>query len=104
MLLSNEYNLFDVIRYNVGLSKSQTVLLEKDLKNPLPNKVNKMKLPLYFLMGKYDYNTSLHATKTYFNTIEAEKKEFITFEKSAHYPQFEEKEKFYKWMSDTFVK
>ncbi|MBU5234208.1 hypothetical protein KQI01_03475, partial [Vibrio cholerae] len=28
MLLSNEYNLFDVIRYNVGLSHSQTVLLE----------------------------------------------------------------------------
>ena len=33
-----------------------------------------------------------------------QRKEFITFEKSAHYPQFEEKEKFYEWMSDTFVK
>lgn len=77
MLLSNEYNLLDVIRYNVGLSHSQTVLLEKDLKNPLPNKVTKMKLPLYFLMGKYDYNTSLHAAKTYFNTIEAEKKNLL---------------------------
>ena len=73
MLLSNEYNLFDVIRYNVGLSKSQTILLEKDLKNPLPTKVTKLKLPFYFLMGKYDYNTSSHAAKTYFNTIEAEK-------------------------------
>ena len=104
MLLSNEYNLFDVIRYNVGLSHSQTVLLEKDLKNPLPTKVKKLKLPFYFLMGKYDYNTSFHAAKTYFDTIEAEKKEFITFEKSAHYPQSEEKEKFYEWMSDTFVK
>ena len=29
-------------------------------------------------------------------------KHFITFEKSAHYPQFEEKEKFNDWMSDTF--
>lgn len=63
MLLSNEYNLFDVIRYNVGLSKSQTILLEKDLKNPLPTKVTKLKLPFYFLMGKYDYNTSSHAAK-----------------------------------------
>ncbi|WP_448163321.1 alpha/beta hydrolase [Bacillus mobilis] len=104
MLLSNEYNLLDVIRYNVGLSHSQTVLLEKDLKSPLPTKVTKMKLPLYFLMGTYDYNTSFQAAKTYFDTIEAEQKEFITFEKSAHYPQFEEKEKFYKWMCDTFVK
>lgn len=77
MLLSNEYNLFDVIRYNVGLSHSQTVLLEKDLKNPLPTKVKKLKLPFYFLMGKYDYNTSFHAAKTYFDTIEAEKKNLL---------------------------
>ena len=104
MLLSNEYSLLDVIRYNVGLSHSQSVLLEKDLKNPLPTKVTKMKLPFYFLMGKYDYNTSFHAAKTYFDTIEADQKEFIIFEKSAHYPQFEEKEKFYKWMCDTFIK
>lgn len=38
----NEYNLLDVIRYNVGLSHSQTVLLEKDLKNPLPTKLHSM--------------------------------------------------------------
>lgn len=77
MLLSNEYNLLDVIRYNVGLSHSQTVLLEKDLKNPLPTKVKKLKLPFYFLMGKYDYNTSFHAAKTYFDTIEAEQKNLL---------------------------
>ncbi|ANE85567.1 alpha/beta hydrolase [Bacillus cereus] len=63
-----------------------------------------MKLPFYCLMGKYDYNTSFHAAKTYFDKIEADQKQFITFEKSAHYPQFEEKEKFYKWMCDTFIK
>lgn len=33
-----------------------------------------------------------------------QQKQFITFEKSVHYPQFEEKEKFYKWMCDTFIK
>lgn len=104
MLFSNEYNLLDVIRYNVGLSHSQTVLLEKDLKNPLSTKVTKLNLPLYFLMGKYDYNTSFHAAKQYFDRIEANQKEFIAFENSAHYPQFEEKEKFYEWLCDTFVK
>lgn len=36
--------------------------------------------------------------------IEANKKEFIAFEQSAHYPQFEEKEEFYEWMCDTFLK
>ncbi|MDM5186369.1 alpha/beta hydrolase [Bacillus sp. DX4.1] len=104
MLFSSEYNLLDVIRYNYGLSYSQKILLKEDLKNPLPTIVTKLKLPCYFIMGKYDYNTSSNAAKKYFDMIEANKKEFIAFEQSAHYPQFEEKEKFYKWMCDTFIK
>ncbi|TQR29305.1 alpha/beta hydrolase [Lysinibacillus sphaericus] len=104
MLLSSEYNLLDVIGYNYGYSYSQKNLLERDLKNPLPTKIKKLELPCYFVMGKYDYQTSSNAAKKYFDMIEADKKEFIAFEQSAHYPQFEEKEKFYKWMCDTFIK
>ncbi|WP_350301292.1 alpha/beta hydrolase [Peribacillus frigoritolerans] len=104
ILLSSEYNLLDVIRYNYGLSYSQKTLLKEVLKNPLPTIVTKLKLPCYFIMGKYDYMTSSNAAKKYFDMIEANKKEFITFEQSAHYPQFEEKEKFYEWMCDTFIK
>lgn len=104
ILFSSEYNLLDVIRYNYGLSYSQKTLLKEVLKNPLPTIVTKLKLPCYFIMGKYDYMTSANAAKKYFDMIEANKKEFITFEQSAHYPQFEEKEKFYEWMCDTFIK
>ncbi|MFT9818353.1 alpha/beta fold hydrolase [Lysinibacillus sp. NPDC056185] len=104
MLFSREYNLLDVIRYNYGLSYSQKALLDEVMKNPLPTKVKKLELPCYFVMGKYDYQTSSNTAKKYFDMIEADKKEFIAFEQSAHYPQFEEKEKFYEWMYDTFVK
>lgn len=104
MLFSSEYNLLDVIRYNYGVSYSQKTLVDDVLKKPLPTFITKLKLPCYFIMGKYDYMTSSNAAKTYFDMIEADKKECIPFEKSAHYPQFEEKEKFYKWMCDTFVK
>lgn len=104
ILFSSEYNLLDVIRYNFGLSFSQNTLLKEVLKNPLPTIVTDLKIPCYFIMGKYDYMTSTKAAKNYFDMIEANKKEFITFEQSAHYPQFEEKEKFYEWMCDTFIK
>ncbi|MFE4243271.1 alpha/beta hydrolase [Peribacillus butanolivorans] len=104
MLFSSEYNLLDVIRYNYGLSYSQKILLKEVLKNPLPTIVTKLELPSYFIMGEYDYMTSSNAAKKYFDMIEADKKEFIAFEQSAHYPQFEEKEKFYEWISDTFIK
>ena len=83
---------------------SQKMLLKDLLENPLPSKVTELELPFYFIMGKYDYMTSSNAAKKYFDRIEADKKEFIAFEQSAHYPQFEEKEKFYEWMSDTFIK
>lgn len=104
MLFSREYNLLDVIRYNYGLSYSTKTLLEEVMKNPLPTKIKKLELPCYFVMGKYDYQTSSNQARKYFDMIEADKKEFIAFEQSAHYPQFEEKEKFYEWMCDTFLK
>lgn len=104
MLLSSEYNLLDVIGYNYGISYSQETLLKEVLKEPLPTKITELKLPCYFVMGKYDYMTSSHAAKDYFDKLKADNKEFIAFHHSAHYPQFEEKEKFYKWMCDTFLK
>ncbi|REB11496.1 alpha/beta hydrolase [Sporosarcina sp. BI001-red] len=102
-LFSNEYNLLDVIRYNYGMGYSQEKLVNHILENPLPNIVSKIDIPLYFIMGKYDYMTSTDAAKKYFDTIASKQKHFITFEKSAHYPQLEEKEKFNEWMSNTFI-
>lgn len=78
-------------------------MLKEVLKKPLSTKVTKLELPCYFVMGKYDYMTTSNEAKKYFDKIEADQKEFISFEKSAHYPQFEEKEKFYKWMTATFI-
>jgi pimeloyl-ACP methyl ester carboxylesterase len=104
MLVSSEYNLLDVIRYNYGLPYSQNILLKNLTENSLPSIVTELELPFYFIMGKYDYMTSSNAAKKYFDMIEADNKEFISFNQSAHYPQFEEKEKFYEWMCDTFIK
>jgi pimeloyl-ACP methyl ester carboxylesterase len=104
MLLSSEYNLLDVIRYNYGLTFSQKFLLKDLTENPLTSIVTKLELPFYFIMGKYDYMTSSNTAIKYVDMIEADEKEFITFEKSAHYPQFEEEDKFYEWMYDRFIK
>lgn len=102
--LGPEYNLLDRIRYIRGAAYSQEVLTGQAMKKPLPTIVTKLDLPVYFIMGQYDYMTSTTSAKTYFDQIDASQKEFITYEQSAHYPQFEEKEKFSKWMADTFAK
>lgn len=102
ILLSREYNLLDFIRYNNGAANSQERLVKETLDMPLSKIVTKLELPFYFVMGKYDAMTSSNAAKKYFDMLEADQKGFISFEESAHYPQFEEKEKFYNWMCDTF--
>lgn len=65
--------------------------------------MTKIDVPVYFVMGKYDGMTSPEAAKDYLDGLAGEgEKQFLSFEESAHYPQFEEKEKFYRWMKDTF--
>jgi pimeloyl-ACP methyl ester carboxylesterase len=101
-LMSPEYNGLDVIRFFRGISVSQDILLKEETENPLPRIVERLDIPAYFLMGKYDYMTSVNAAKDYFDGLEAPVKEFVVFEKSAHYPQFEEKEKFAAWVKQMF--
>lgn len=101
-MFSREYNLLDIIRYYFGILKSQTMLLQDLNKDLLPTFITSLDLPTYFIMGKYDYMTTYEAALDYFNKLQAENKQFVTFEQSAHYPQFEEQEKFFKWMVDTF--
>ncbi|WP_246009448.1 alpha/beta fold hydrolase [Brevibacillus fluminis] len=97
-----EYNLFDVIRYVRGVAVSQPTLLEEEAHANLPQIVRKLDIPAYFVMGQYDFMTSVHAAKVYFEELTAPKKEFVIFPKSAHYPQFEEKEAFAKWLVQTW--
>lgn len=54
----------------------------------------KIEIPIYFIHGKEDLVINYNLTKEYFEKIKAPKKKFITFEKSAHFPQFEEAKKF----------
>lgn len=48
--------------------------------------------------------TSSHAAKVFFDQIEGNQKEFIAYKNSAHYPHYEEKQRFLDWMVDTFTK
>ncbi|WP_145408234.1 alpha/beta fold hydrolase [Paenibacillus xylanexedens] len=102
MTFSSEYTMLDAIRYNRGITFSQEVLIGEAMNHPLPSKITKLDLPFYFIMGDYDYMTSSHAAQLFFDNIEAEHKEFISYNQSAHYPHYEEKQKFFKWMVDTF--
>ena len=101
--LRPEYNLLDRIRYERGIFRAQKPLLEEILSNSLPESIKSLKIPFYFVMGKYDYMTSAEASRDFFKMIEAPEKEFVMFKNSAHYPHFEEKVKFSQWLTDKFA-
>jgi L-proline amide hydrolase len=99
LLLSPEYNFLDTIRFSKGRSFSSKILWTELMQSNLPNEVSELKIPCYFVMGKHDYLTPVNSAKDYFDSINAPYKEFVVFDQSAHYPHFEEKQKFYDWIT-----
>jgi pimeloyl-ACP methyl ester carboxylesterase len=91
-----EYSLFDLIKIIQGNVFSTKLMMEELLTVNLFKQVPELKVPVYILMGRHDYNWSAELAKKYFDTLKAPKKEFIWFEKSAHAPNGEEPEKFNK--------
>ena len=101
-LFNSEYNGLDVIRYLRGIHVTQEALLNEGVKHNITNIVYQVDLPIFFGMGKFDYMTSVNAAKNYYDSLEPPIKDFVIFEESAHYPQFEEKEKFNEWINKIF--
>lgn len=60
----------------------------------LEDRVRRFPVPVVFLMGRYDLHTPYTAARTYFDRIEAPRKTFVTFERSAHMIMFEEPGRF----------
>lgn len=95
-----EYSIPDAIRFVKGLSVAQK--LYGTAEGETAEAVRQLSVPCYFLQGKYDYMTSTRIAKQYFEELTAPEKEFVLFEKSAHFPQFEEEEKYTEWMREKF--
>ena len=57
-------------------------------------------IPVYLCMGRYDYITPSEDAFNYYEELVAPDKHFIWFEESAHFPHFEEVDKFHTLMID----
>jgi pimeloyl-ACP methyl ester carboxylesterase len=91
-----EYRVFDIFRIIQGNIFSTKIMMKELLTVNLSKQVPELKVPVYILMGKHDYNWSAELAKKYFDTLKAPQKEFVWFKNSAHAPNGEEPEKFNK--------
>ena len=74
----------------------KTNLIDELFSRDFASEINKIEIPVYFFSGKYDLTVNVDLSKAYMKQLQAPKKGFYTFNKSAHSPLFEEPEKFKK--------
>jgi pimeloyl-ACP methyl ester carboxylesterase len=98
------YTLSEKVKYIKGMILSQTTVWEDVVKDNLFVSSTAFQVPVYITHGKYDYQVSYALARAWLDKIEAPRKAFFTFEKSAHGTIMEEPEKFVQIMREIAAK
>lgn len=96
LMSSSEYNLSTKLGYIRNALTCSKILASEMLQVKFLEDIKELEVPIYFIMGKYDYHTPTVVVEKFYNQLQAPKKDFILFENSAHVPQLEENKKFNK--------
>jgi pimeloyl-ACP methyl ester carboxylesterase len=94
LLFSPEYTFMDRINYFKGIFGSIDLLWEELMLLDLTTRVPEVKMPVWFMLGRYDYEVPSILAEEYFRTLRAPAKTLVWFENSAHMPNAEERELF----------
>ena len=92
-LLSPVYTVGEKVALWRGKFSTGARLRDTLFATDLTRQVTELRLPTYFLHGRYDYTVSYSLAKAFYAQIKAPQKGFYTFEQSAHSPLFEEPER-----------
>ena len=93
-LQAPEYTLPEALDLAEASSFSSTKMKYNVISNSIYYDIRQYDMPVYFLAGRSDYTTPHELIKDYYELIQAPKKDLIYFEDSAHFPFYEEPEKF----------
>jgi pimeloyl-ACP methyl ester carboxylesterase len=103
MISSVEYSWPEKLHYTSAAKKSFDLLLPQLSAVDLIRTVPKLEVPVYFAVGRYDEMAPFEVSQAYFSMLAAPKKQWIWFEQSAHFPQWEEMEKFHALLANKVV-
>jgi proline iminopeptidase len=95
-----EYSLADDIGFIHGMSFSREIFVSQLAKVDLKQLGPDFRAPIFFFEGKYDPYCRPALIWEYLQTIKAPEKEFIWFDRSGHFPFYEEPQRF----SDQLIK
>jgi pimeloyl-ACP methyl ester carboxylesterase len=102
-LRAPEYTLGDVMNVPRGSERVGARMRYNVLEGPLDRSMLRFRIPIYFFLGRHDWNEPSILAADYLQRIAAPAKGLVWFEKSAHFPFLEEPEQFRRAMR-TIVK
>jgi proline iminopeptidase len=93
-LTTDEAGLVDLVKFGQGNRFSLEQLEGETSVLNLKASYRSFHVPIFFILGRYDWHVPAVVGKEYFDAIEAPCKRLVWFDGSAHNPPFEEPEKF----------
>ena len=103
LVFSREYTMLDRINFFRGVLQSVRALYPELSRIDLFVQVPEVKIPVYFCLGRHDYEVPSVLSAKYFEALKAPRKQLVWFERSAHLPNTEEKDKFNEFMIKTVL-
>ncbi len=102
-LAAPEYSLRDARNIPKGVSLYSRNFVYNSISGELMDVVTRVEIPVYFFTGRYDYTDPFVLTEQYLSKIHAPDKHIVWFEKSAHFPFYEEPAAFAQGMRDVLA-
>jgi len=103
VVFSREYTMVDRINFFRGIFQSVKALYPELARTDLFVEVPGVEIPVYFCLGRHDYEVPSALAAKYFAALKAPRKQLVWFERSAHMPNTEEKDTFNEFMIDTVL-
>lgn len=100
---SPEYTWRDIFHIRAGNAFVREHMRNNVTRGSLQSTVNHVGVPVFFFLGAYDYLTPSALALEYFRRLDAPYKRVVWFPNSAHYPFFEERERFAAAMHDVHL-
>lgn len=102
-ICGNEYGLLDRINFFRGIVITFNNVYQQLYHIDLRKDYTKLDVPVYFFLGRYDFNAPTSLVEEYESVLEAPEKKIVWFEHSTHSPWINESEKFVKEVLTCFL-
>ena len=95
-VLAPEYGLIDKYNWAAGLFRTLDQVFPQLYNINFRKSATKLKVPMYFLLGRHDLNAPTYLAEEYYQLLDAPKKELVWFEHSGHAPWNTEADRYVK--------